>query len=270
MPSELKYPMKGLINVKNNDNKCFLLCHVRHMNCKGVKLSRITKKSKEIAEGLKYSEVNFPVGKKDYDKISVMNGININVFCYENKVVFPVYLSDQSFNDTLDLLLISDGFINHYVYIKDFNRLMFSNTKCKNKKWFSKSCLQCLSNGKVLLEHGKDCLTINGGRNVKLEKGFIEFKNYSRQILVPFKIYTDVECLLKGCDSGINNDCFSYTSKYQDHVLVVLLINLFVLMMNLVKMLCCTEEKMQSINFLSIFREYSYCRRVMKKHFNKI
>ena len=27
----------------------------------------------------------------------------------------------------------------------------------------------------------------------KLEKGFIEFKNYSRQILVPFKIYDDFE-----------------------------------------------------------------------------
>ena len=50
--------------------------------------------------------------------------------CYENKVIFPVYLSDQSFDNTLDLLLIS----NHYVYIKDFNRLMFDKNKSKNKK----------------------------------------------------------------------------------------------------------------------------------------
>ena len=78
-----------------------------------------------------------------------------------------MYLSDQSFNDTLDLLFISDGFTNHYVYIKDFNRLMFSKTKCKNKKWFCKSCLQCFSNEKVLLEHGEDCLMINGGQNLK-------------------------------------------------------------------------------------------------------
>ena len=74
-------------------------------------------------------------------------------------------------------------------------------------------------------DHGKDCLLINGAQNVKLEKGFIEFKNYSRQIPVPFKIYADFECLLKSCDSGINNDWFSYTPEYQDHVLVVLLIN---------------------------------------------
>ena len=28
--NELKHPMKGLINIQNNDNKCFMWCHVRH------------------------------------------------------------------------------------------------------------------------------------------------------------------------------------------------------------------------------------------------
>ena len=91
---------------------------------------RITKKDKEISKSLNYSGVDFPVSKKDYCKISVMNKFNINVFSYENKVLYPVYLSDQSFDDTLDWLLVS----NHYVYIKDFNRLMFDKNKCKNKK----------------------------------------------------------------------------------------------------------------------------------------
>ena len=144
----------------------------------------------------------------------MINKININVFCYEDKVIFPIYLSDQSFNDTLDLLLIS----NHCVYIKDLNRLMFSKNKCKNKKWFCKSCLQCFSSEKVLIKHSKDCLLFNGGQNVKLKKGFIEFKNFNKMIPVPFKIYADFECLLKNVDSGINNDCFIYISKYQDHV----------------------------------------------------
>ena len=92
------------------------------------------------------------------------------MFCYEDKVVFPVYLSDQCFNDCLDLLLIS----NHYVYIKDFNRLMFNKNKCKNKKLFCKSCLQCFSSEKVLEKHRGDCLLINGGQKVKLKKGLID------------------------------------------------------------------------------------------------
>ena len=61
-------------------------------------------------------------------------------------------------------------------------------------------------------------MLINGGQNVKLEKGFIKFKNFNRQIPVPFKIYADFECLLKGCDVGIDDDCFSYTRKYQGHI----------------------------------------------------
>ena len=45
-------------------------------------------------------------------------------------------------------------------------------------------------------------------KNVKLGKGFIEFKNFNRQIPVPFKIYADFECLLKSVDCSIDNDCF--------------------------------------------------------------
>ena len=173
MPLELNHPTKGLINIKNDDNKCFLWCHVRHLNCVDKNLGRITKKDREIVKKLNYSGVDFPVSKKDYGKIEVMNKININAFCYENKITYPVYLSNQCFNDCLDLLLISNDFTSHYVYIKNFNRLMFSKTKNKNKKYFCKSCLQCFSSESVLLEHKKDCLLINGGQNVKLEKRLI-------------------------------------------------------------------------------------------------
>ena len=32
LPVELKSPKQGLINIKNKDEKCFLWCHVRHIN----------------------------------------------------------------------------------------------------------------------------------------------------------------------------------------------------------------------------------------------
>ena len=35
--------------------------HARHLNCDGVKLSRITKKDRVIADNLNYSGVKFPV-----------------------------------------------------------------------------------------------------------------------------------------------------------------------------------------------------------------
>ena len=95
---------------------------------------------------------------------------------------------------------------------------MFNKNKCKNKKWFCKSCLQCFSGETVLIEHVKYCFLINSEQNAKLEKGFIEFNNFNKMIPAPFKIYADFECLLKKVDIGINNNCFSYTAKYQDHI----------------------------------------------------
>ena len=57
-----------------------LWCHVRHLNGGGKNLWRISRKDKEIAENLNYDGIEFPVSKKDYFKISVINKININVF----------------------------------------------------------------------------------------------------------------------------------------------------------------------------------------------
>ena len=48
--------------------------------------------------------------------------------------------------------------------------------------------------------------------NVKLEKGFISFKNYFKQIPVPFKIYADSECILKKVESNIVNE-YNYCRK---------------------------------------------------------
>ena len=62
------------------------------------------------------------------------------------------------------------------MYIKDFNTFMFHKTKNKNKKWFCKSCLQCVSSENVLIKHEEDCLSINGQQSINLEKGTIELK----------------------------------------------------------------------------------------------
>ena len=120
------------------------------------------------------------------------------MFGYENKLVyFPIYISDQKFEDSMNLLLLIDNEKSHYVYIKDFNRFMFHRTKNKNRKWFCKSYLQCFSSENVLRKHKEICLSINGKQSVKLEEGIIKFENYFKQIPVPFKICADFECNLK-------------------------------------------------------------------------
>ena len=74
--------------------------------------------------------------EKDFSKIEVRNNICINVLGCEDELVFPIYVSDQKFEDSMDLLLSNDDDKSHYVYIKDFDRFMFhkTNKKKQNKK----------------------------------------------------------------------------------------------------------------------------------------
>ena len=80
--------------------------------------------------------------EKDFDKIEAKN---MKIFGCENRLVFPIYVSNQKFKNSMDLLLLTDGDKSQYVYIKDFTIFMFHKAKNKNKKYFCKSFLQCFS-----------------------------------------------------------------------------------------------------------------------------
>ena len=136
VPLELKGPRKGLTNIKNKYKKCFLYCHVRHINPSKEHPERIKKSEKKITQKLDYDEIEFPIQEKDFSKIEVKNNISINVFGYENKLVFPIYVSDQKLEDSMDLLFLIDNGKSHYVYIKYFDRFTFLRTKIKTKNVF--------------------------------------------------------------------------------------------------------------------------------------
>ena len=94
---ELKSPKKGLINIKNNDQKCFLWCHVRHINPVKIHPEGIAREDKKLANVFNYDRIGFPVGERDFNKIETKNNICMNVFCYGNRLAFPIYISDQEY-----------------------------------------------------------------------------------------------------------------------------------------------------------------------------
>ena len=63
----------------------------------------LKKLKKKIAEKVDYDGIEFSVQEKDFNKIEVKNNICINVFDFENKLVFPIYVSDQKFENSVDL-----------------------------------------------------------------------------------------------------------------------------------------------------------------------
>ena len=244
----------------------FLWCHVRHINPVKIHPEGITLNDKKLVNDLNYDGVEFPVRGKEFRKIQTKNNICINVFCYENKLVFPIYNSNQKFENSMDLLLATDENESHYVYIKDFDRFMFHKTKNKNKNWFCRSCLQFFSSESVLIKHKENCLSISGKQSVKLEKGIIEFENYFKQIPVPFKIYADFECNLKSVESYEG----SYSKKYQDHIPCSFAYKLVCVDDKFTKPIVVFRGENAAYEFIkAILKEFEYCKKVMKKHFNK-
>ena len=105
-------------------------CHIRLINPTNSHPERINKQDKKIASTLDYSGINFPMKARYYEVVEERFNINVNVFGYENRV-FPLYASKKSNEQVLNVLLISNDGKYHYVYIKDFNRLIYSEVKTK-------------------------------------------------------------------------------------------------------------------------------------------
>ena len=84
----------------------FLLCYVRHINPLKDHPGRVKKTDRDFANNLNYDGIEFPVQEKDFKKVEVQNNICVDVFGYENELVFPVYISDQTFKSSIDLLLL--------------------------------------------------------------------------------------------------------------------------------------------------------------------
>ena len=274
LPTELRNSAKGLINIKNEDNECFRWCHIRHLNPQEKHPQRIKKLDKAYIEKLDYSGIKFPVTTKQYSKIEKQNEININVFGYEDKQPYPIFVSKEKYDKEMNLLLITENENKHYVLIKDFNKFMYNQTKHRERKHFCMHCLQCFSSERVLNDHKKICLTINGCQAVQMsEKGknILKFNNFHKQQKVPFVIYADFEAITEKISGCKPNDDKSYTEAYQKHTDCGYGY----------KVVCCYDneytkpvqiyrgEKAVYKFMEKMLEEVDYCKKVIRKHFNK-
>ena len=268
LPEELRHPAKGIINIKNNDDECFRWCHIRHILPQNKDPQRIKKCDKKYVEKLDYSGIEFPVSVKQYNKIEKQNNIRVNVFGYEEKQKYPIYLSKEKFNYCLNLLLITEGEKKHYCLLKNFNKFMYKQTNHKERKHFCMYCLQGFSSERVLINHKVDCIEINGKQSIKMPApgSTITFKNYRKQLSAPFVIYADFEAITEKVSQKK-----SHTEQYQKHTACGYGY----------KVVCCYDDKfskptkiyrgeMTIHKFLEdMLDEVKYCKKIAKDHFTK-
>ena len=211
---------KAVINMKNNDDQCFKWSVVRALHPVDIHPERITKELKDQSERLDWSGLKFPV---KLDQIVIFEkfnpSISINVFGFEDRVVYPLRLSKRKNEQTINLLLISDGEKQHYCLIKSLSRLLSSQVSGhKESNVFCLNCLNHFPNEEKLKIHEEYCLKNQAIRIEMPEEGsLVTFIHHQRSIKVPFVVYADFEAFTEEISTCEQNDKFSFTQKYQKH-----------------------------------------------------
>ena len=218
LPSKIS-TKKAVINMKNGDDQCFKWSVTRALNPVDIHPERITKELKDQSERLDWSGLKFPVDLKQIIIFEKLNPqISINVFGFEGDV-YPLRLSKSESEQTINLLLISDGEKQHYCLIKSLSRLLSSQmSKHGHTNVFCLNCLNHFQNEEKLKIHEEYCLKNQAIRIEMPEKGsLVTFIHHNRSIKVPFVVYADFEAFTEEIPISEQNYKFSFTQKYQKH-----------------------------------------------------
>ena len=89
-------------------------------------------------------ELAMPMGFIDIVKFETLNDVDVNVFAFDNRDLFPMRMSKKSTSSlTLDILLLYESDKHHYVFIKDLTRF-FGFIKNKEFRSALHLCGNCL------------------------------------------------------------------------------------------------------------------------------
>ena len=213
---------KAIVNIQNKDEKCFLWCILRYLYPR----ERDEQKLKDLEKyenSFNTKGITFTMKLKDISKFERLNPSipGINVFsANENRVFYPLRMAERDCLNTTDLFLYEEDGASHYTLIKHFNRFIKSQkTKSHNKSFhICKRCFSHYTKPELLQNHIKYCSN-NKTVFVKMpEKGtMLYFKNYEKQIPMPFVVYADFECFTKPMNNCSPDPNKSFTYNYQKH-----------------------------------------------------
>ena len=121
----------------------------------------------------------------------------------------------------INLLLIGQAGKLHYTWIKNLNRLLYDQSKHKERKHFCERCLHGYSREDLLEAHRPECKGI-GQTAVRVEmpeegKNKLTFQNYHKQLSAPYIIYADFEALTTKIQGVVLDPTKSNTQKTQYH-----------------------------------------------------
>ena len=200
---------------------CFIWSILRYLYPK-EKDAQYLKDLRKYEFSLNTKGLSFPLKLKDITKFEKLNPeiSGINVFSNDGMTIYPLRMAERDCKNTIDLFLHEEDGDSHYSLIKNFHRLIKSQlTKSKDGKIFiCKRCFTHFTKEELLEKHIKYCSN-NQTVAVKMPElnTYLHFKNYYKQLPIPFVVYGDFECFTKTMNSCTPNPKESYNYNYQKH-----------------------------------------------------
>lgn len=216
---ELPYYIKksqSIINIKNNDNKCFLWSILAHLYPSCSNPNRVSK-YKKYEKTLETRRIKWPISFDQFDMFSQDNSIN---FC-----IYEIIVSDdeketnkksrlvQIYNQTDDFikneptinLLLYKG---HFMYIKNLSGLVKCLLQTKRSVYVCYNCGESYYYTINAYEkHLLNCPYLDSELIYKLDESNekIYFKNNYKSHRVPNCVYADFESILEPIDNTLDD-----------------------------------------------------------------
>ena len=213
-PSKLA-DRKAIANMKNTDNKCFVWAVLAGLHPVDRNTNRVPNRDANYADfeaELDMTGIAFPVTTGDIGRFEAQNAVSVNVFGYEDAVVYPLRLTELRDRPHVNLLLLTDGEKRHYVLVKNLSRLIAPRSGHKTASFPCVYCLHIFCRADLLADHIPHCKPHGPQR----DDTTLFFKHEDRQLRAPFIVYADFECFTEKLATCIPNTA-SFTHRYQQH-----------------------------------------------------
>ena len=220
LPAELAR-CQYLLNIRNQqDEKCFLYCYTaQYHKIFGPKLipdnASWRQKTNPIMYGAENTRAKQPVGTfmmpmafHQMEKFEQLNQVRVNVFRHSNIKLIPFRISrNTNFKLDLDLLLLSDGAMHHYVLITNIKGLIHKYKQIQ-QRIDNHLCRNCFHISTLVDRHEKHEQICHQNtqaiiRMPKPEQQNFEFKNIQAHWFAPIVGFFDLESIIEPVNSNI-------------------------------------------------------------------
>lgn len=185
LPRTLKCS-QSILNIKNEDNKCFLYSILAKLY-PNVSITDRASSYIPYEKELNVKGLTFPMTLNQIERFETLNGnISVNVFGFDASEIIPLKITKHMNRQKhVNLLLISNKNTSHYCLIKNFDSFLSRTKKCHFRNFFCYYCLTGFTKRSLLTDHIPIC-QVHGAHKVILPH---TWKRRYSKIFRPFEIY---------------------------------------------------------------------------------